>query len=170
WPPRYGSASRSSATTASWSSASPATTTRRPTSTCSPPASNGGSPSCCPATVTGRMAGNPVPGRPPRSRVPERTASSRPPVRRRRRRADPSDESRRAAWSYPCPRHDERTGLPMATYALIHGAGGDASYWHRVVPELARRGHDVVAPDLPVEDDSAGFAEYADVVVEAIGD
>jgi len=58
----------------------------------------------------------------------------------------------------------------MATYALIHGAGGDASYWHRLVPELTRRGHDVVAPDLPVEDDSAGFAEYADVVVEAIGD
>jgi pimeloyl-ACP methyl ester carboxylesterase len=57
----------------------------------------------------------------------------------------------------------------MATYALIHGAGGDASYWHRLVPELTARGHDVVAPDLPVTDDSAGFAEYADVVVDAIG-
>src|SRR5918997_3658996 len=58
----------------------------------------------------------------------------------------------------------------MATYALIPGAGGDAWYWHRVVPELAARGHDVVTPDLPADDDSAGFAEYADVVVDAIGD
>lgn len=58
----------------------------------------------------------------------------------------------------------------MATYALIHGAGSDAWYWHRLVPELIGRGHDVVAPDLPVDDDSAGFAEYADVVVEAVGD
>jgi len=58
----------------------------------------------------------------------------------------------------------------MATYVLIHGAGSDAWYWHRVVPELRARGHDVVAPDLPCDDDSAGLAEYADVVVDAIGD
>src|SRR5918997_851905 len=58
----------------------------------------------------------------------------------------------------------------MATYALIPGAGGEAWYWHRVAPELAARGHDVVTPDLPADDDSAGFAEYADVVVDAIGD
>jgi pimeloyl-ACP methyl ester carboxylesterase len=58
----------------------------------------------------------------------------------------------------------------MATYVLIHGAGSDSWYWHRVVPELRARGHDVVAPDLPCDDDSAGLAEYADVVVDAIGD
>jgi pimeloyl-ACP methyl ester carboxylesterase len=58
----------------------------------------------------------------------------------------------------------------MATYVLIHGAGSDAWYWHRVVPELRTRGHDVVAPDLPCEDDAAGFSEYADTVVAAIGD
>jgi pimeloyl-ACP methyl ester carboxylesterase len=58
----------------------------------------------------------------------------------------------------------------MATYVLIHGAGSDSWYWHRVAPELAARGHAVVAPDLPADDDSAGLAEYADVVVEAIGD
>ncbi len=57
----------------------------------------------------------------------------------------------------------------MATYVLIHGAGSDAWYWHLVAPELRARGHDVVAPELPCDDDSAGFAEYADVVVEAIG-
>jgi pimeloyl-ACP methyl ester carboxylesterase len=58
----------------------------------------------------------------------------------------------------------------MATYVLIHGAGSDSWYWHRVAPELRARGHDVVAPDLPADDDAAGFAEYADVVVAAIGD
>jgi pimeloyl-ACP methyl ester carboxylesterase len=58
----------------------------------------------------------------------------------------------------------------MATYVLIHGAGSDSWYWHRVVSELQARGHDVVAPDLPCDDDSAGFSEYADVVVGAIGD
>src|SRR5205807_9246133 len=56
----------------------------------------------------------------------------------------------------------------MATYVLIHGAGSDSWYWHLVVPELRRRGHEVVAPDLP-SDDSAGLAEYADAVVDAIG-
>jgi pimeloyl-ACP methyl ester carboxylesterase len=56
----------------------------------------------------------------------------------------------------------------MATYVLIHGAGSDSWYWHRVVPLLAARGHDVVAPDLPA-DDGAGLAEYTDAVVEAVG-
>jgi hypothetical protein len=39
-----------------------------------------------------------------------------------------------------------------------------------MIPELRRRGHDVVAPDLPCGDDSAGLAEYADVDVESLGD
>jgi pimeloyl-ACP methyl ester carboxylesterase len=56
------------------------------------------------------------------------------------------------------------------TYVLIPGAASDAWYWHLVVPELRSRGGDVVAVDLPCEDDSAGLAEYADAVVEAIGD
>ena len=51
----------------------------------------------------------------------------------------------------------------MATYVLIHGAGDDSWYWHLVVPELEARGHDVVAADLPCDDDSAGLSEYADV-------
>jgi pimeloyl-ACP methyl ester carboxylesterase len=58
----------------------------------------------------------------------------------------------------------------MASYVLIPGAGGDAWYWHLLEPELRGRGHDVVAVDLPADDDSAGLAEYAEVVVEAIGD
>jgi pimeloyl-ACP methyl ester carboxylesterase len=58
----------------------------------------------------------------------------------------------------------------MATYVLIHGAGSDPWYWHLVEPELRARGHDVVAVDLPCDDDSAGLAEYADAVVDAVGD
>ncbi|GII89231.1 alpha/beta hydrolase [Sphaerisporangium siamense] len=58
----------------------------------------------------------------------------------------------------------------MATYVLIHGAASDSWYWHLVAPELRARGHDVVAPDLPCGDDAAGFPEYADTVVAAIGE
>lgn len=58
----------------------------------------------------------------------------------------------------------------MATFVLIPGAGGDASYWHLVEPRLRRAGHDVVAVDLPGDDDAAGLGEYADVAVRAIGD
>ena len=58
----------------------------------------------------------------------------------------------------------------MATYALIPGGGGDPWEWHRLVPELVSRGHDAIAVRLPAEDDTAGWSEYADTVVDAIGD
>jgi pimeloyl-ACP methyl ester carboxylesterase len=57
----------------------------------------------------------------------------------------------------------------VATYALIHGGGSSGWDWHLVAPELERRGHEVVAPDLPTEDESAGLWDYADSVVEAVG-
>jgi pimeloyl-ACP methyl ester carboxylesterase len=58
----------------------------------------------------------------------------------------------------------------MATFALIHGGGDVGWYWHLVEDQLRRRGHEVVAPDLPCDDDSAGLGEYADTVVDAIAD
>lgn len=58
----------------------------------------------------------------------------------------------------------------MATFALIHGAGDVGWYWHLTAAELRRRGHEVVAPDLPCDDDTAGIREYVDTVVDAIGD
>ena len=58
----------------------------------------------------------------------------------------------------------------MATYALIPGAGGDPWEWHLLAEELERRGHEVVAVQLPAGDESAGWSECADAVVEAIGD
>jgi len=57
----------------------------------------------------------------------------------------------------------------MAAYVLVPGAGGDAWQWHRVVPELRARGHEAVAVELPAGDDRAGWKEYADAIVGAIG-
>lgn len=58
----------------------------------------------------------------------------------------------------------------MAIYALIHGAGDSAHYWHLLEPELHARGHGVVAMDLPCDDQSAGLAEYAAAAASAIGE
>jgi pimeloyl-ACP methyl ester carboxylesterase len=58
----------------------------------------------------------------------------------------------------------------MATYVLIHGSGDSAFYWHLLAPGLRDGGHEVVAMDLPCDDESAGLSEYTDTVVEAIGD
>ena len=54
------------------------------------------------------------------------------------------------------------------TFALIHGAGDNGWYWHLVEAELRSRGHRTVAPDLPA-DESATLLDYADHVVDAIG-
>ncbi|MGM0930163.1 MAG: alpha/beta fold hydrolase [Actinomycetota bacterium] len=58
----------------------------------------------------------------------------------------------------------------MATFVLIHGAGDVGWYWHLVEAQLRARGHDVVAPDLPSEDETKGLEETADAVVLEIGD
>jgi len=58
----------------------------------------------------------------------------------------------------------------MSTYVLIHGAADSSWYWHLLAPELRERGHEVVAVDLPCEDDAAGLADYADTVVDAVGE
>ncbi len=76
---------------------------------------------------------------------------------------------------YAQAHHEDRgsygvSAQPMATYVFIHGAGDIGSAWDLVAGELRARGHDVIAPDLPSDDDSAGWSEYADTVVDAIGD
>src|SRR5678815_6121812 len=58
----------------------------------------------------------------------------------------------------------------MTIYAFIHGAGDVGWYWHLVEAELRRRGQQTISMDLPVEDDSAGLLDYAQVVGSAIGD
>ncbi|GAA3958084.1 alpha/beta fold hydrolase [Actinoplanes auranticolor] len=56
------------------------------------------------------------------------------------------------------------------TYVLVPGAGGSAWYWHRLGPELRRRGHEAIAVELPAADDQAGLRDYADAIVTAAGD
>lgn len=58
----------------------------------------------------------------------------------------------------------------MPTFALIHGGGGSSWDWHLVAAEIRDRGHDAVAVDLPSDDPTAGWHEYADAVVHALGD
>lgn len=54
-----------------------------------------------------------------------------------------------------------------ATFVLVPGAGGMASYWHLVVQQLSDRGLASVAVDLPGDDPKAGLSEYVDLVVHA---
>ena len=56
------------------------------------------------------------------------------------------------------------------TYVLVPGAGGDSWYWHLVAQRLRALGHEVLTPDLPSGDESAGLEAYAATVTEAAGD
>jgi pimeloyl-ACP methyl ester carboxylesterase len=60
--------------------------------------------------------------------------------------------------------------MSKPTFVLIPGAGGDPWYWHLVVPKLLERGCGALPVALPASDPSAGLPEYADAVLEAIGD
>lgn len=51
------------------------------------------------------------------------------------------------------------------TFILVPGAGGQAWYWHRLLPLLG----DALAVDLPAGDPAAGLAAYVDTVVETVG-
>lgn len=55
----------------------------------------------------------------------------------------------------------------MTTFLFLPGAGGAGWVWHRVVDELAARGHEAVAVDLPAADPKAGLEAYADIAVSA---
>ncbi|MCU1622226.1 MAG: hydrolase, alpha/beta fold family protein [Frankiales bacterium] len=52
----------------------------------------------------------------------------------------------------------------MRTFLLLHGAGSDGWYWHRVLPLLPV----AIAPDLPVTDESCDFEAYADAAAAAV--
>lgn len=62
-----------------------------------------------------------------------------------------------------------RRGLPaVTTFVLVPGAGGSASYWRWLVPELERLGHRGLAVGLPAADPDAGLAAYAATVVDTV--
>ncbi|OBH62120.1 alpha/beta hydrolase [Mycobacterium colombiense] len=56
----------------------------------------------------------------------------------------------------------------MTLFTLLHGGMHFGSSWDAVTQELVRQGHPVVAPDLPVDDDSAGAGDWARVALDAI--
>jgi pimeloyl-ACP methyl ester carboxylesterase len=58
----------------------------------------------------------------------------------------------------------------MSTFALVHGAWHGAWCWERLTPELEALGHGVIAIDLPIDDSSASFDDYADTVCAALVD
>ena len=65
--------------------------------------------------------------------------------------------------------HASQNEQPRTSFILIPGAGGMAWYWHRLVPLLEQAGAEALAVDLPGDDVHAGLAQYADLVIEAIG-
>jgi pimeloyl-ACP methyl ester carboxylesterase len=65
----------------------------------------------------------------------------------------------------------EFVGNPtVASYVLIPGAGGMAWYWHRVVGLLEQVQREAIAVDLPGDDVRAGLRDYADIVIQEIGE
>jgi pimeloyl-ACP methyl ester carboxylesterase len=56
----------------------------------------------------------------------------------------------------------------MTTFAIVHGAGDVGWSWHLVAAALQARGHTVVAPDLPTEDDTKDLTDWASAVVDAL--
>ncbi len=57
----------------------------------------------------------------------------------------------------------------MTSFLLIPGAGGMASYWHRVAPLLEKQGHHATAVDLPGDDNEAGLEDYAALARASLG-
>lgn len=57
----------------------------------------------------------------------------------------------------------------MTRVVLVHGAWHDGSCWRSVVDELAGRGYEAVAVDLPSDRPELGADAYADAVQAALG-
>jgi pimeloyl-ACP methyl ester carboxylesterase len=58
----------------------------------------------------------------------------------------------------------------VAAFCLIHGAWHDSSYWEPVAARLRDEGHEAIAPELPLHDPRAGFAERLRPALAAIDD
>jgi pimeloyl-ACP methyl ester carboxylesterase len=56
----------------------------------------------------------------------------------------------------------------VATFCLIHGNWHDGSSWDRLIGPLRERGHEAVAPDLPIDDPMTGWAERAEPALGAL--
>lgn len=58
----------------------------------------------------------------------------------------------------------------MATFVCIHGGYHGGWCFDRLAAELAALGHTTIAPDLPIDDAEAGYAEYTTAVLDAMRD
>ena len=58
----------------------------------------------------------------------------------------------------------------MTTFALVHGGYHGSWCWELLTPLVQQAGHEVVTMELPLEDNSATFDTYADVVCTALDD
>ncbi|MEB3179039.1 MAG: alpha/beta fold hydrolase [Nostocaceae cyanobacterium] len=56
----------------------------------------------------------------------------------------------------------------MSLFCLVHGANLGAWCWDLLIPELEARGHKAVAMDLPIDNPTATFSDFADAVMQAI--
>jgi pimeloyl-ACP methyl ester carboxylesterase len=56
----------------------------------------------------------------------------------------------------------------VATFCLVHGAWHGPDCWGQLAPRLEERGHEVLTPDLPLHDPTAGFAERVRPALEAL--
>lgn len=57
----------------------------------------------------------------------------------------------------------------MSTYVLIHGGAHGGWCWNLLAAELVAHGHEVVAPDLPIDDEISTLRDQAQTVVDAVG-
>jgi hypothetical protein len=56
----------------------------------------------------------------------------------------------------------------MSTFVLVHGGAHGPWCWQLLEPELAERGHEAVAVDMPVDSPTARIADYVDAVCEQL--
>jgi pimeloyl-ACP methyl ester carboxylesterase len=56
----------------------------------------------------------------------------------------------------------------MATFCLIHGSWHDGYSWEPLRRPLEERGHDVVAPDLPIDDPMTSWQERVEPALRAL--
>jgi pimeloyl-ACP methyl ester carboxylesterase len=72
-----------------------------------------------------------------------------------------------ASLRYPVANTGGSVGA-VATFVLVHGAWHGAWVWDKLRGELAARGHDSIAMDLPVSDGSATCGDYATVIEDSM--
>jgi pimeloyl-ACP methyl ester carboxylesterase len=56
------------------------------------------------------------------------------------------------------------------TFALVHGSWHDKWCWHLLEKELQAAGHSTVSMDLPVDDPTKDFDDYAEVIANSLED